>query len=177
MHRDLYQCLESLDGMSSRWPSARQCRVALKMLLDRLAQGIQYRQSQSDGSKNVGFSRSGTQVVESSGLNPVAALSDEPNNKRRRYNDEPSINFSTQPLSATELSSLSFGAGLSDMRDWQPVLEYTGPDFGFDAAQVANGDWQTSIDPSMPMESTGTLFSNPSFDAYVQYFGNNLNFQ
>lgn len=162
--------------MGSRWPSARQCRVALKMLLDRLAQGIQYRQSQFDVSRNVGLSRPGASVVESSNHHVAAAQNEESPSKRRRYNEETSIAFPTQPLNAAELSSLSLGTGFSDMRDWQPVLEYTGPDFGFDATQVASGDWQPSLDSNMPTEPPGILFSNPGFDAYVQYFGNNLNF-
>lgn len=56
------------------------------------------------------------------------------------------------------------------------MLEYTGPDFGFDAEDFASsGEWQAALGPSSMDPTPGLLFSNAGFDAYVQQFGDRLN--
>lgn len=73
----------------------------------------------------------------------------------------------------------SFPAGVvaqpSSFQDWQPVLEYTGPDFGFDAEKFASsGEWQAALGPKNLDPASGLLF-NAGFEAYVQRFGDGLN--
>lgn len=46
-----------------------------------------------------------------------------------------------------------------------PVVEYTGPDFGFDAPQLGGEFLADPLDPDM-----GGLFSNAGWDAYLHGF-------
>lgn len=69
---------------------------------------------------------------------------------------------------------------------WQPVLEYTGPDFGFDSSimdgyrmeqqnqqqgQVGGGALLPTLDIG-----AGGLYSDEMWEAYLQGVGDNLNF-
>ena len=163
--------------MSSRWPSARHCRMALKTLLDRLASGINYRQSQPQTFQAPASSQAGSTGLGSSLPNHVQMTNGDPGNKRRRHNSGAATSIPVQPSTQADLSGFTLGSDFSDMRDWQPVLEYTGPDFGFDAEQFAStGEWHAALDPNMNTGPSGVLFNNAAFDAYVQYFGSNLNF-
>lgn len=57
---------------------------------------------------------------------------------------------------------------------WQPVLEYRGPDFGFDSNYLADaGDWQTLLDQNVDV-SSGGLFDEAGWDAYIQGFEDRL---
>jgi hypothetical protein len=63
----------------------------------------------------------------------------------------------------------------SGFQDWQTVLEYNGPDFGFDAEQFAgHGEWQAA--PAPNLDPALGVSSNVGFEAYVQHFGDRLNF-
>ena len=46
--------------------------------------------------------------------------------------------------------------------DRVPVMEYTGPDFGFDASRLGEGLFIDPLDPDM-----GGLFSNIGWDTYL----------
>lgn len=52
------------------------------------------------------------------------------------------------------------------MEDLMPVVEYTGPDFGFDASRLGGEFLVDPLDPDM-----AGLFSNAGWDAYLQGFG------
>ena len=57
---------------------------------------------------------------------------------------------------------------------WQPVLEYRGPDFGFDSNYLADAeDWQTLLDQNVDIGSGG-LFDGAEWDAYMQGFEDRL---
>lgn len=47
-----------------------------------------------------------------------------------------------------------------------PVVEHTGPEFGFDAPQIGGEFFCDPLDPDM-----AGLFSNAGWDAYLQGFG------
>ncbi|KAM3560156.1 hypothetical protein MY1884_003105 [Beauveria asiatica] len=91
-------------------------------------------------------------------------------NKRRKSNH----NDATQsPLwSNTECASSS---ELAASYMWQPVLEYTGPDFGFDANQFCRQDaWQEFLAQGLNPGLSGLLFENAGWDSYVKTFGDRL---
>ncbi|KAM3514521.1 hypothetical protein MY11210_001864 [Beauveria gryllotalpidicola] len=95
---------------------------------------------------------------------------EEARNKRRKSNH----NVATQsPLwSNTECAS---SPGLASSYMWQPVLEYTGPDFGFDANQFCRQDaWQEFLAQGLNPGLSGLLFENSGWDSYVKTFGNRL---
>ncbi|KAM3472633.1 hypothetical protein MY5147_005202 [Beauveria neobassiana] len=95
---------------------------------------------------------------------------EEARNKRRKSNH----NVAAQsPLwSNTECAS---GSGLAASYMWQPVLEYTGPDFGFDANQFCRQDaWQEFLAQGLNPGLSGLLFENAGWDSYVKTFGDCL---
>jgi hypothetical protein len=54
------------------------------------------------------------------------------------------------------------------------VLEYRGPDFGFDSNYLADAeDWQTLLDQNVDV-SSGGLFDGAGWDAYIQGFEDRL---
>ncbi|UKZ47763.1 hypothetical protein TrVGV298_001991 [Trichoderma virens] len=67
------------------------------------------------------------------------------------------------------------GDNLWDYPSFQPVLEYTGPDFGFDADQFSQqGEWERFLSENMNPESSGLLFNNAGWDTYLQNIGGRL---
>ncbi len=72
---------------------------------------------------------------------------------------------------------LDVAPGFSEgLHGWQPVLEYNGPDFGFDADQLdVCGGWGLPLVQNLNPDSS-LLLNNAGFDAYVQQFGDRLNF-
>lgn len=61
---------------------------------------------------------------------------------------------------------------------WQPVLEYTGPDFGFDSSVMDSYgmDQQGGTILQTLDLGAGGLYSNDMWEAYLQGAGDNLNF-
>jgi hypothetical protein len=67
------------------------------------------------------------------------------------------------------------GDNLWDYPSFQPVLEYTGPDFGFDADQFSQqGEWERFLSENMNPESSGLLFNNAGWETYLQNIGGRL---
>lgn len=163
--------------MGSRWASARHCHAALKTLLERL------RLRHSGGHRNLSPTRP-YRVDEDESEDAVGAPpsypkstmpSEEPqSNKRRRTNGD--LGAYTQHHSYSQRQSLPLGVDMFEPQNWQPVLEYTGPDFGFDADQLAErGEWQGLLNQNLNGESGG-LFDGAGWDAYLQSFGERLNY-
>ncbi|PMB64923.1 hypothetical protein BM221_009110 [Beauveria bassiana] len=95
---------------------------------------------------------------------------EEARNKRRKSNHHVAAQ---SPLwSNTECAS---SPGLAASYMWQPVLEYTGPDFGFDANQFCRQDaWQEFLAQGLNPGLSGLLFENAGWDSYVKTFGDCL---
>lgn len=170
-------CSLLLDKMGSTWVSARHCRAALKTLLDRLQLrsrgGHQHAQSTSTPRAShdeiSGLTNTSTVYPSHS-----SAAEGTPSNKRQRMNGEAATYLQRQSYS--QGPNFSFGPDMSESQIWQPVLEYTGPDFGFDSNQLADrGEWQGLLNQNFNAESGG-LFDIAGWDAYVQSFGDRLNF-
>ncbi|KAB5511697.1 fungal-specific transcription factor [Coniochaeta sp. 2T2.1] len=177
---DLHRCLATLDGMGNNWPSARHCHSALNTLLDKLRLRPQEQRSMSLGPVTMivpdGAEHNRMSLGSFNSADRNAAAEQSSGNKRRRMEGNIGTYVVPQVHSEVEASCLPAGVHVPCLQDWQPVLEYTGPDFGFDADLFAShGEWNAAFVPNLDPAS-GQLFSNAGFDAYVQHFGDRLNF-
>ncbi|OAA36329.1 Transcription factor [Beauveria brongniartii RCEF 3172] len=150
----------------STWTSASHCRDTLKLMLDQLTSKPL---SLSNNAFHIPQATSDANIPSEISTSDVTVdAAEEARNKRRKSNH----NAATQsPLwSNTECSS-----GLPASYMWQPVLEYTGPDFGFDANQFCRQDaWQEFLAQGLNPGLSGLLFENAGWDSYVKTFGDRL---
>ncbi|PQK08078.1 hypothetical protein BB8028_0001g01570 [Beauveria bassiana] len=162
---DINHSICVLDGMGSTWTSASHCRDTLQLMLDQLTSKPL---SLPNNAFHIQQATSDANEISSSDVTVDAA--EEARNKRRKSNH----NVAAQsPLwSNTECAS---GSGLAASYMWQPVLEYTGPDFGFDANQFCRQDaWQEFLAQGLNPGLSGLLFENAGWDSYVKTFGDCL---
>lgn len=170
-------CFVLLDKMGPTWVSARHCRAALQTLLDRLqlrSRGGQQHASSTPAPRASHDATNG--FTSSSSVYPGHSSGAEatPSSKRQKTNGDAGTYVQRQ--SHNQGPNFSVGPDMSESQIWQPVLEYTGPDFGFDSNQLADrGEWQGLLNQNFNAESGG-LFDIAGWDAYVQSFGDRLNF-
>lgn len=153
--------------MGGAWASASRCRDTLKLMLDQLTS-----ESGSLPNNTTQVSASIPDETRSSlSLDSEASIgtAEEVQNKRRKYNHtatQPPVYPSTEP---------ALLPGLDASYMWQPVLEYTGPDFGFDTNQFCRqGAWQEFLEQGLNPGLSGVLFDNAGWDSYVKIFGDRL---
>lgn len=151
LDRDVGCCLDILDVLAQRWSSARHCYAALEKLLGRL----------NDRPSGVPVPPADPGVLgkrtEGRPLDVVNGTSDGQRDKRPRLQDLPG-----RPQPVHDPGAAFSGINALDMGDCVPVMEYTGPDFGFDASQLGEGLFADPLDPDM-----GGLFSGVGWDAYL----------
>ncbi|KAF3065635.1 hypothetical protein CFAM422_009856 [Trichoderma lentiforme] len=191
---DLNCAIKLLGMMSRNWTSAHHCRVTLKMLLDRLT-------SKPFMEKiNPALSADPSFAVLTDWSQPVFStyqnLLEGSRNKRRRVDQNNTKNNNTNN-NVNNINNNFMGGSMSgypanhfvgpdtefmggdnlwDYPSFQPVLEYTGPDFGFDADQFSQqGEWERFLSENMNAESSGLLFNNAGWDTYFQNMGDRLN--
>lgn len=183
--------------MSRNWSSAHHCRVTLKMLLDRLTSKpfMDKINPALSADPSLSMLTDWSQPVFSTYQN----LLEGSRSKRRRVeqqnannnnsnnganvNNGSNNNFMGNSLSGYPAShfigpdtAFMGGDTLWDYPSFQPVLEYTGPDFGFDADQFSQqGEWERFLSENMNPESSGLLFNNVGWDNYVQNLEDRLN--
>ncbi|ETS03388.1 hypothetical protein M419DRAFT_75497 [Trichoderma reesei RUT C-30] len=195
---DLNCAIRLLGMMSRNWTSAHHCRVTLKMLLDRLTSkpfmdrinpALSADPSLSiltDWSQPVFStyqnllegSRSKRRRVEQNNVNSNNTGNNAGNNSIGSNPGLMGNAMSGYPASHFIGPDSGFvgGDNLWDYPSFQPVLEYTGPDFGFDADQLSQqGEWERFLSENMNPESSGLLFNNVGWDSYVQNLGDRLN--
>ncbi|KAH7127532.1 fungal-specific transcription factor [Dactylonectria macrodidyma] len=159
---DLGHCLAILESMASRWASARHCREAIKSLLQRL--NDRFGPSLVDLGPTIYPSRLPYHAsIQTMDMDPAStAIPEGRSAKRQRLYNEMTA-WHQGPLQYTAANIVAdedpFGA-----EDWMPVMEYTGPDFGFDAAHIdRQGLFSGAQDTEM-----GSLFSSIGWDASLQ---------
>lgn len=188
--------------MSRNWSSAHHCRVTLKMLLDRLTSKpfMDKINPALSADPSLSVLTDWSQPVFSTYQN----LLEGSRNKRRRMDQNNSNNgannncnnngsnnntnnsssfMGNNPMSGYPAShfigpdtGFMGGDNFWDYPSFQPVLEYTGPDFGFDADQFSQqGEWERFLSENMNPESSGLLFNNAGWETYVQNLGDRLN--
>ncbi|PNP49374.1 hypothetical protein THARTR1_09696 [Trichoderma harzianum] len=193
---DLNCAIKLLGMMSRNWTSAHHCRVTLKMLLDRLTSKPFMEKINPALSADPSFSvlTDWSQPVFSTYQN----LLEGSRNKRRRVDQNNTKNNNNTTNNGVNNINNNFmggsvsgypanhfvgpdtefmgGDNLWDYPSFQPVLEYTGPDFGFDADQFSQqGEWERFLSENMNPESSGLLFNNAGWDTYFQNMGDRLN--
>ncbi|OAR05951.1 hypothetical protein LLEC1_01407 [Akanthomyces lecanii] len=164
---DLNNSISILDSMGGTWTSASRCRDTLKLMLDQL--------TSEPGSVPNNMSHMPASIpdetMSSVSLDSEASVNtaEQTQNKRRKHD-----HAATQPpLYANADPALVSGLDTSYM--WQPVLEYTGPDFGFDTNQFCRqGAWQEFLVQGLNPGLSGLLFDNAGWDSYVKIFGDRL---
>ncbi|KAF7557685.1 hypothetical protein G7046_g5976 [Stylonectria norvegica] len=122
---DLDGCLALLETMNTRWSSAGHCHRALKTLRDKL------KQRYSEGPANM----TPTTLRRESGRTISAASTHLGVNEERRFKRR-RLHGDTAPVQQ-QVQVPSNDSGLPPFppedQNWQPILQYIGPDFGFDA--------------------------------------------
>ncbi|KAL1874751.1 hypothetical protein VTK73DRAFT_228 [Phialemonium thermophilum] len=188
--RDLEHVLELLNNMGARWTSARHCHAALRLLLAKL---MSTRTAAELSASSVPASPPSDVAAGAAGVrssNPPRRhgsitnnynSSNNNSNKRRRYDVEagPSTRMSQPAQTQSQSYNVAVEAEYPSITPlWQPVLEYMGPDFGYDAAYMA-GRYEAQHFPFQNAdapESVGLLFNDVGWDAYVQNIGDRLSF-
>ena len=169
IYRDLDQCLTLLKTMGSNWTSASYCHASLKLMLDKLKSKPARILIDSDPRPTlVAADQRGSHNEETS----ISERTQEPRSKRRKHNDAvvPPV-----PVEHGAISAEGSGQRISYGGVWQPVLEYTGPDFGFDAYQFDHQDaWQGFLAQGLTSESLSLLYDDAGWNSYVQSFGDRL---
>ncbi|KAK7746526.1 hypothetical protein SLS62_009389 [Diatrype stigma] len=163
---EIEHCLKLLDIMGSRWQSARHCHRALKRLLDQLS-------SQSTEGPSETGSRSPNLQSEDvfSSRSQAGNMSQEPGSRqgltrgaKRKFNDEMGSRRGDQFQAVDPLPHISTGTLPF------PVLEYNGPDFGFDATQLSGLGPPHNL-ASEPNSDAGGFYGNVGWDAFIQGLG------
>ncbi|KAH8174492.1 fungal specific transcription factor domain-containing protein [Sarocladium implicatum] len=173
---EIATCIAILDNMGSKWSSARRCRMTLATFLGKLEKGYRARQQVPDGPSTNSLDRDTLMDSSDPGRmgSPSPRSDTTPRNKRRRTHSHLEPSPQCQPQTRSSHSDM-----VSDPMDyhlWQPVLQYRGPDFGFDSSQMApQGEWLGLLNNNIPSESAG-LYDLSGWDAYMQSWGNNFNF-
>ncbi|KAM0460612.1 hypothetical protein ACHAPV_004889 [Trichoderma viride] len=192
---DLNCAIRLLGMMSRNWSSAHHCRVTLKMLLDRLTSKpfMDKINPALSADPSLSMLTDWSQPVFSTYQN----LLEGSRSKRRRMGQQ-NNNNNNNGVNTNNISNNNFmgnsmsgypashfigpdtafmgGDNLWDYPSFQPVLEYTGPDFGFDADQFSQqGEWERFLSENMNPESSGLLFNNIGWDNYVQNLEDRLN--
>ncbi|OAA57265.1 Transcription factor [Cordyceps fumosorosea ARSEF 2679] len=162
---DMNHSISLLEGMGRTWTSASHCRDTLKLMLDQLASQTRVPNSPSQAGQIPSEEALGSEGLGSEGSPDAAG---ESRSKRRRHDQAatPSPHPGTDPVLAS---------GMASSQIWQPVLEYTGPDFGFDANQFCRQDaWQEFLVQGLNPGLSGLLFDDAGWDSYVKTFGDRL---
>lgn len=160
--------------MSLRWASAKHCEKALGML----SKGLMNR---TGGTSNkhlnswLGAEQAGNVAMpDLVDFSRAGARAERLGSKRQRLEEDGLVS----DLSGQQNTQRAFFTepSLQQPNSWQPVLEYTGPDFGFDTTAFGGGG---SLDPNF-LQSTGPefggLFDHDMWEAYIQGAGDFHNF-
>jgi hypothetical protein len=152
--------------MSPRWRSARHCHAALKALLGKLRDKF-------------GFVASGKPVslwscesTEYSGHDNSHQSHDvqvgTPRGAKRRRVADAAESEHLNTTSAPNLPESMVNENISSAQSWAPVLEYTGPDFGFDAAQFGSaGGTEAFLDQGTNFDISD-LFGDAGSSGFTQ---------
>lgn len=155
--------------MVSRWTSARQCHGALKSLLQRLE--VRFRGGRSGSTLTMAppLWRDNTPNRPSTDRQFPSDNQDVVDGRDAKRQRLPQHGLGPrQPAFAMATPSLNANSIVG--REWipMPVVEYTGPDFGFD---TTGPDRQEMVGNPLDPATSG-LFSEVGWDAYLQGFEN-----
>jgi hypothetical protein len=150
--------------MSIRWISARHCYHALKILLARLnvSPGPEISSDLSDpdpGNHQTGH-------LDSSG-HDVAVPAEASTAKRRRVQNDAEMDEAV--LRPPGTGSNDHHRGDTTWTHWAPVLQYNGPDFGFDAFQLGFQQQEDQAIGDFGFGSTG-LFNDMGWNGFSHEF-------
>ncbi|EGX87872.1 fungal specific transcription factor, putative [Cordyceps militaris CM01] len=164
---DIQHSISVLDSMGSTWPSASHCRDTLKLMLDQLSSEPCHlpKRAHQTPQNIIG------EDSPNDGANSEAPFdTSEAPSKRRKQDSHDATHTPLYPSAEPALHPT-----LESSYMWQPVLEYTGPDFGFDANPFCRQDaWQEFLVQGLNPGLSGLLYDNTGWDSYVKTFGDRL---
>lgn len=144
--------------MGTRWVSAQHCEKALGNLLVHLNKPEKERLPPPLSAF--------PQPAETPGTESSAQVGNESRStKRKRPQDQPVASFPER--------TAVFDPGLNQQPNFpMPVLQWRGPDFGFDASQGGSDDMtQTLFGGEFEDPSSGGFFSGAGWDAFIEGLG------
>ncbi|KAH6990192.1 fungal-specific transcription factor [Ilyonectria destructans] len=162
---DLGHCLKILEAMTSRWTSARHCREAVSVLLQRL--NARFGPDAADLNLTMFPPKPPYRVTNQPvDMEPAFVANQESRGAKRQrlHNDVPAWHQGSFQFTA---SNGATDDNTFEAEDWMPVMEYTGPDFGFDTAHIGGQD----LFNGAPDTEMGGLFSCIGWDATLQGSG------
>ncbi|KAI0596218.1 fungal-specific transcription factor domain-containing protein [Biscogniauxia sp. FL1348] len=171
---DIEHCLKLLELFGTSWASARRCHAALKALLDKLSSqshgGIPDSTSTPVISRQTEDGQDQSMVTEVPMAQNPDAAGMRMVKRRRLYND------TRDGFSIDEVSGTATNTNPSNFLTYMPVLEYTGPDFGFDAARTYDQATAPQSLYDYQLNPDSGLFSNAGWDLYINNFDNGFGF-
>lgn len=157
--------------MGNSWSSASHCHDIIKSMVGQLTSKTCMPRTNSSQEPPIPHDEVMENEVTNSESFPASA--DEDRSKRRRHNHYATPQTPSRSSAAPVLNN---PPNPFYPEIWQPVLEYTGPDLGFDTYQFGRQDaWQEFLAQGLNPGLSGLLFDNAGWDSYVQTFGDRLN--
>lgn len=172
--------------MGVDWFSARHCRAAISTLLAKLVSRnenpplrLPANVAPNINDDPVADSRPTITEPHNEAANNTATDNRMNRNKRRKYNygsDSTNTANATNPTGQFEYVNNGYtniNTYASDFANRHPVLQYSGPDFGFDSASATNyqGGWENLLNQNFTVTPSGQFFNSDEWDMYMQSFG------
>ncbi|KAK9773082.1 putative Fungal-specific transcription factor domain-containing protein [Seiridium cardinale] len=150
---EIIRCLEALQSMGLRWSSARHCHHALKALLERLNNQTAADSFVDQLDSNIDERQPRQAEVQTI---PAPIELNQSTKRPRTYEDDVQVEPTARRVA---MSSEPFRDGNSSAWPaWTPILQYNGPDFGFDAMQL--GFHQVESQPLIDFGLSNGLFDD-----------------
>lgn len=164
IYSEITKCVEILKLMGHRWASARHCYHALKTLLSRLgAQAVSATpEPLLSGLEQPLFAQPEPPAVSS----PVP---DETRGTKRQRLQENDLSEPTERRFTTTSEGL-LNENMSAWPSWTPILQYNGPDFGFDALQFGVEQSEDQLMADFSLSNMG-LFDDAGWNSSNYGFG------
>jgi hypothetical protein len=171
MHREITHCLTLLERLGSRWTSARRCHEALRRLLKYLSSITHGSSAQSRMSfpDQQAHGQNGLQAEPVVPYAPARGENEPKRTKRRRTVGGDGTSSQVTELPQPRDHSAAPGEdGFTESLLPMPILEYHGPDFGFDSAQMNRQDISQDLFGDFANPYAGGFFTDAGWDAFIQ---------
>ena len=178
--REIFSCIQVLSEMQNRWNSSRHCKHALETLCESLQHRHDGCSTSVDASSRANMSPqaapSATQQDDATTRLPGTTNATQNSTKRRRLGTKSDSNaHQASSVGSTITANLDPSAAMvsQSAQNWAPVLEYTGPDFGFgfDTTLEMNNISSTAQDfDTSFLDTGGGLYTTATWDAYMNSF-------
>lgn len=164
VQRDINLCLEALAVLARRWPSALHCQSVLRRLLQALNSGGYEAQRTRRQTNPSTTPERGDSYRGKTPAGPIDSVSFEQPSPKRQKKDNNAADSHGSTAHPNYTEPVAF-------QDMIPVLQYTGPDFGFDASSFDNLMGSHDASDNTYTNELGGLYADADWDAYIQGLG------